>query len=72
MQINATVIAAQEAARQARAALLTPKPQPADSFLSELNTSTAPGPAAQKAPAAPAAAMPQTPTRPGSLVDIKI
>ncbi len=41
MQVNATIIAAQQAAREARAALLAP----AASFLSELNA---------EAPAAPA------------------
>jgi hypothetical protein len=68
MQINATVIAAQQAAREARAALLAP--QPAASFLTDLSSQNAPAPAAPKATTP--APMPQAPSRPGSLLDIKI
>jgi hypothetical protein len=72
MQVSATVIAAQQAAREARAALLAPKPQAAASFLSELNEAApaaakhAPAPAPVKTDTAPA------PMRPGSLVNIII
>jgi len=69
MQINATVIAAQQAARQARAALLAP--QPVASIPTDLNSQDAPAPDAPKAAAAPAPVA-QAPTRPGSLLDIKI
>lgn len=69
MQVNATVIAAQQAAREARAALLSPKPQPAASFLAELNAQAAPEP--PKA-ATPAASAPPAITRPGALLDIRI
>ena len=77
MQVNATIIAAQQAAREARAALLQPKPaQPAASFLTELDKQE-PAAAAPKAAAAPASsavqtAAPQANTRPGSLVNIVI
>jgi hypothetical protein len=72
MQVNATIIAAQQAAREARAALLAPRPLPAASFLSELNEAApaaakpAPAPAPVKTDAAPA------PMRPGSLINIII
>jgi hypothetical protein len=73
MQVNATIIAAQQAAREARAALLQPKPAiPAASFLAELDTQ-APPTAATEAKAAPIQAQAAlAPMRPGSLVDIKI
>jgi hypothetical protein len=67
MQINATIIAAQQAAREARAALNI-APKPAASFLAELD-----GPPAEpKQAAAPTQAAPLAPMRPGSLLDIKI
>ena len=72
MQVNATIIAAQQAAREARVALLTPKPQPAASFLAELDSQAAPSPAAPRQAAASAAPAPQAITRPGTLLDIKI
>jgi hypothetical protein len=75
MQVNATIIAAQQAAREARATLFQPgpaAPKPAASFLAALDKEgAAPAPARQAAAATPAAA-PQAPTRPGSLLDIKI
>ena len=77
MQVNATIIAAQQAAREARAALLQPKaasPQPAASFLAELDAQ-APASASLEAKSAPAPTQAQAtpaPMRPGSLVDIKI
>ena len=69
MQINATIIAAQQAAREARATLIQPKPQPAASFLAALDKEVA-----EPAPARPVAtpAAPRAPTRPGSLLDIRI
>jgi len=71
MQVNATIIAAQQAAREARAQLIQPSaPKPAASFLAALDKESA-----QPAPARPAVATapaPQTSTRPGSLLDIKI
>ena len=73
MQVSATVIAAQQAAREARAALLAPKPQPAAAFLTELDAAapaapqSKPSPAPQPAQDAPAPG----PMRPGSLLDIK-
>ena len=78
MQVNATIIAAQQAAREARAVLLAPKqPQPAASFLTELKgaerDASAPAAKPAAASAAPAAQTPaQTLMRPGSLLDIKI
>jgi hypothetical protein len=77
MQVNATIIAAQQAAREARAALQLPKAaapsKPAASFLAELNEQapasvreTKPAAAPTQAPAAPG------PMRPGSLLDITI
>jgi hypothetical protein len=66
MQINATIIAAQQAAREARAALIQPA-QPAASFLAELGKD-----GMEPAPARQATTPPQAPTRPGSLLDIKI
>jgi hypothetical protein len=71
MQINATIIAAQTVAREARAALTQPAaPKPAASFLAVLDKEGAePAPAR---PAATPAAAPQAPTRPGSLLDIRI
>jgi hypothetical protein len=78
MQVNATIIAAQQAAREARAALLQPKPatpQPAAaSFLAELDAQAPASSSSEtKPPSAPiqAQAVP-APMRPGSLVDIKI
>ena len=72
MQVNATIIAAQQAAREARAALIQPKPaQPAVSFLTELTAQDAPAPKAA-APVAAQSAAPQAATRPGSLVNIII
>ena len=71
MQINATIIAAQKVAREARAALTQPAaPKPAASFLAALDKE-----GVEPAPATPAAtptAAPQALTRPGSLLDIKI
>jgi hypothetical protein len=76
MQVNATIIAAQQAAREARAALQIPKaaaPKTAASFLTELGEQapasvreTKPAAAQTQAPTAPG------PTRPGSLLDITI
>ncbi len=72
MQVNATIIAAQQAAREARAALLGPKPQPAASFLSELNKE-APAPAPVKPSPLPVQSdAPPAAMRPGSLLDIKV
>jgi hypothetical protein len=72
MQVNATIIAAQQAAREARAALTQPAaPKPEASFLAALDQEgVAPAPAKTAAAATPPA--PQTFTRPGSLLDIKI
>jgi hypothetical protein len=70
MQISATIIAAQQAAREARAALNI-APKPATSFLAELGGSAA-APAEPKQAAAPSQAAPQALMRPGSLLDIKI
>jgi hypothetical protein len=72
MQISATVIAAQQAAREARAALTQPAaPKPAASFLAALDREgVEPGPA--KAATATTTAAPQAPTRPGSRLDITI
>lgn len=71
MQVNATIIAAQQAAREARAALTQPAaPKPAASFLAALDKE-----GVEPAPAKTAAATPAAPqgfTRPGSLLDIKI
>jgi hypothetical protein len=72
MQINATVIAAQQAAREARAALFQPAaPKPAASFLADLDKA---GVEPQPAKTAAAATQPASPApmRPGSLLDIKI
>jgi hypothetical protein len=71
MQVSATIIAAQQAAREARAALQIQKPaaKPAASFLAELGKQE---PAAgETKPAAPAQTGPG-PMRPGSLVNIII
>jgi hypothetical protein len=70
MQINATVIAAQQAAREACAALIQPSaPKPAASFLAALDKA-----GVEPAPVRPAATLvaPQAPMRPGSILDIKI
>jgi hypothetical protein len=78
MQVNATLIAAQQAAREARARLEIP-PQPAPGFSAALKTEGF-SPLPLKQTAAPAAA-PQTAqaaanpapnARPGSLLDITI
>ncbi len=73
MQVNATIIAAQQAAREARAAL-TPPAKPAASFLAALDQEgVEPAPARTAAkPAATTQPAPQAFTRPGSLLDIKI
>jgi hypothetical protein len=76
MQVNATIIAAQQAAREARAALMPQQaaPKPAASFLAALDkegVEPAPAKTAASATSAPAVA-PQAPMRPGSLLDIKI
>ena len=75
MQVNATIIAAQQAAREARAQLIQPSaPKPAASFLAALDkegVEPAPAKTAASATSAPAVA-PQAPMRPGSLLDIKI
>jgi len=71
MQINATVIAAQQAAREARAQLIQPSaPKPAASFVAALDKEGAEPAPARPVAAAPAA--PQAPMRPGGLLDIKI
>jgi len=72
MQISATVIAAQQAAREARAALSQPAaPKPAVSFLASFDKESA-EPAPSKTAAGATSAEPQVFRRPGSLVDIII
>ena len=71
MQISATIIAAQQAAREARAQLIQPSaPKTASSFLAALDKEgVEPAPVRQ---AATPPSAPMAPTRPGSLLDIKI
>jgi hypothetical protein len=71
MQVNATIIAAQQVAREARATLIQPStPKPAASFLAALDKEGV-EPAPIRPAATPAAAS-QAPMRLGSLLDIKI
>ncbi len=82
MQVNATLIAAQQAARQAQArfqtAHLAPKQPPAANFAAALEKDLfEPLPLKQSAPlqataATSAAANPSPASRPGSLLDIRI
>jgi hypothetical protein len=82
MQVNATLIAAQQAAREAQArfqtAHLAPKPAPATDFVAALEKDLfEPLPlkqiaAVQAAPQGTSAANPSPASRPGSLLDIRI
>lgn len=70
MQVSATLIAAQQAAREARARLQMPQQQPAVNFAAALEKTADAGfaPLPLKQTAAPVqAAQPQAPARPGPL-----
>jgi hypothetical protein len=71
MQVSATLIAAQQAAREARARLQMPQQQPAVNFAAALEKTAdagfAPLPLKQTAAPAQAATQPQAPARPGPL-----
>jgi hypothetical protein len=80
MQVSATLIAAQQAAREARARLQVPQPAPQANFAAALEKTAAPSgsfsalPLKQLATTAAPAAQPQagTPARMGMHVDITV
>ncbi|HKU63617.1 MAG TPA: hypothetical protein VJQ06_01035 [Rhizomicrobium sp.] len=80
MQVSATLIAAQQAAREARARLQVPQAAPQANFAAALEKTAAPAqgflalPLKQTAPAAPALPQPQTaaPARMGQHIDITV
>ena len=80
MQVSATLIAAQQAAREARARLQVPQPAPQANFASALEKTSGAGggfsalPLRQTAAPAAPAAQPQTaaPARMGMHVDITV
>jgi hypothetical protein len=79
MQVSATLIAAQQAAREARARLQVPQPAPQANFAAALGKTGGPSPGfsalplKQTAPAvAPAASQPQASGRLGQHIDITV